>query len=124
YTRLITENHVDGILLSGPRQDDTALVKLHRQRVPILLMGQLPNTDIPFVDVDATAGAELAVNHLIELGHKRIGMITNAPLDYTSAQQRRDGYLRALQTANLTLDGQYVRQGNYTPGSGFEAMNA
>src|SRR5512147_1903251 len=88
YARLITENHVDGILLSGPRQDDMALMTLHRQNVPILLMGQLPDTDIPFVDVNATAGAELAVNHLIELGHTYIGMITNAPLDYTSAQQR------------------------------------
>jgi DNA-binding LacI/PurR family transcriptional regulator len=124
YARLITENHVDGILLSGPRQDDTALLKLHQQRVPILLMGQLPNTDIPFVDVDATAGADLAVTHLIELGHKWIGMITNAPLDYTSAQQRRAGYVRALRNANLAVDGQYVKEGNYTPGSGFDAMGA
>ena len=124
YARLITENHVDGILLSGPRQDDTALMKLHQQRVPVLLMGQLPNTDIPFVDVDATAGAELAVNHLIELGHKCIGMITNAPLEYTSAQQRRDGYLRALQKANLPVDPRCIKEGNYTPGSGYEAMKA
>src|SRR5574338_1054693 len=46
YARLITENHVDGILLSGPRQDDAALMSLHRQRVPILLMGQLPDSGI------------------------------------------------------------------------------
>ena len=122
YARLITENHVDGILLSGPRQDDTALMRLHQQRVPVLLMGQLPNTDIPFVDVDATAGAELAVNHLIARGHKCLGMITNAPLDYTSAQQRRDGYVRALQKANLPVDPRYIQEGNYTPGSGYEAM--
>jgi LacI family transcriptional regulator len=124
YARLITENHVDGILLSGPREVDTALMKLHQQGVPILLMGQLPNTSIPFVDVDATAGAELAVNHLIELGHKRIGMITNAPLDYTSAQQRRAGYLRCLSQAQLPIDQNLIQEGNYTPGSGFEAMKA
>jgi len=122
YARLITENHVDGILLSGPREDDTALMKLRQQRVPVLLMGQLPNTSIPFVDVDATAGAELAVNHLIELGHQRIGMITNAPLDYTSAQQRRDGYTRALNRAKLPIDKKLIQEGNYTPRSGFEAM--
>lgn len=124
YARLITENHVDGILLSGPRQEDTELIKLHQQGVPILLMGQLPNTDIPFVDVDATAGAELAVNHLIEGGHRSIGMITNAPLAYTSAQQRRDGYARALQKAHLPFDPQFIREGNYTPASGFEAMRS
>jgi DNA-binding LacI/PurR family transcriptional regulator len=124
YARLITENHVDGILLSGPRQDDTALLKLHQQHVPILLMGQLPNTDVPFVDIDATAGAELAVNYLIERGHERIGMITNAPLDYTSAQQRRDGYTRALKSAKLPIDKALIKEGNYTPASGYEAMKA
>jgi LacI family transcriptional regulator len=124
YARLITENHVDGILLSGPREDDSALMQLHQQRVPVLLMGQLPNTDIPYVDVDATAGAELAVNHLIKAGHQRIGMITNAPLSYTSAQQRRDGYERALRNAKLPLDKSLIKEGNYTPGSGFEAMKS
>lgn len=124
YARLITENHVDGIFLSGPRQEDRALMDLHRQRVPIMLMGQLPDTDIPFVDVDATAGAELAVTHLIERGHKCIGMITNAPLDYTSAQQRRDGYLKALRRARLHLSKTFIKEGNYTPASGFEAMKS
>lgn len=124
YARLITENHVDGILLSGPRHNDEALMSLHRQHVPILLMGQLPDTDIPFVDVNATAGAELAVNHLIERGHQRIGIITNAPLSYTSAQQRRDGYLQALEKANLPVEEGLIMEGNYTPASGFEAMSS
>lgn len=124
YARLITENHVDGILLSGPRQDDTALMQLHQQRVPIMLMGQLPETDIPFVDINATAGAELAVTHLIEHGHQSIGMITNAPLDYTSAQQRRAGYVKALKKAKLSINKALIKAGNYTPASGYEAMKA
>jgi LacI family transcriptional regulator len=97
---------------------------LHRQGVPIMLMGQLPDTDIPFVDVDATAGAELAAHHLIECGHHCIGMITNASLDYTSAQQRRDGFLRALRKAELPSSEALIKEGNYTPASGFEAMKA
>jgi LacI family transcriptional regulator len=124
YARLITENHVDGILLSGPRQDDAALMKLHQQRVPIMLMGQLPETDIPFVDINATAGAELAVTHLIERGHQSIGMITNAPFDYTSAQQRREGYVKALKKAKLPVNRSLIKAGNYTPASGYESMKA
>jgi LacI family transcriptional regulator len=87
-------------------------------------MGQLPETDIPFVDVNATAGAELAVNHLIEHGHQRIGIITNAPLDYTSAQQRRDGYLQALKKSKLSIHKMFIKEGKYTPASGYEAMQA
>jgi LacI family transcriptional regulator, galactose operon repressor len=122
YSRLINENHVDGIILSGPRQDDKEIVHLHNDGVPVMLMGQLPDTDLPFVDVNAMRGAETAVTHLIELGHRQIGMITNAPLSYTSAQQRRAGYQEALRRANLKLQDWIIKQGNYTPASGYHAM--
>jgi DNA-binding LacI/PurR family transcriptional regulator len=122
YTRLIHENHVDGIILSGPRQDDAEIVRLHDEGVPIMLLGQLPDTRICFVDVNAIDGAETAVGHLLEAGHHRIGMITNAPLSYTSAQQRRTGYTNALQKKNIALESSLIKEGNYTPSSGYHAM--
>ena len=123
YTRLIHENYVDGILVSGPREDDIELLNLHRQGVPIMLMGQLPNSDIPFVDINAIAGAASAVHHLIDHGHSQIAMITNAPLTYTSAQQRRDGYHQALREAGFEINNTFLREGNYTPASGFNTMS-
>jgi len=123
YMRLINENHVDGIILSGPRQDDTEIVRLHRDGFPIMLMGQLPEGSIPFVDIDAVADAACAIEHLLGLGHRRIAMITNASLEYTSAQQRRSGYLKALQEAGIEPSDSYLREGNYTPASGYQAMN-
>ena len=122
YSRLIHENHVDGIILSGPRQDDNEIISLHNEGVPIMLLGQLPGTELCFVDVDAINGAETAVRHLLELGHRRIGMITNAPLTYTSAQQRRTGYLNALCAKNIEAENAIVKEGNYTPTSGYHAM--
>jgi DNA-binding LacI/PurR family transcriptional regulator len=123
YSRLINENHVDGIILSGPRQDDKEIIRLHNEGVPIMLLGQLPDTDLPFVDVNAKRCAETAVSHLIELGHRNIGMITNAPLSYTSAQQRRTGYQQALHSADLKFEDGLLKEGNYTPASGYHAMN-
>lgn len=122
YARLINENHVDGIILSGPRQDDQEILRLHRDGVPVMLLGQLPESDLPFVDVNAASGAETAVKHLVDLGHQRIGMITNAPLSYTSAQQRRSGYIQALRSADLKADEALIKEGNYTPASGYSAM--
>ena len=122
YARLILENHVDGIILSGPRQDDAEIIRLHAEGVPIMLLGQLPETDLCFVDVNAIDGAETAVTHLVEAGHECIGMITNAPLSYTSAQQRRRGYLNALEKKNIGLESSLVKEGNYTPSSGYHAM--
>jgi len=124
YTRLIKESHVDGILLSGPRQSDHEIIRLHQEGVPVMLMGQLPETDIPFVDVNAAMGAETAVNHLIERGYQRIALITNAPLSYTSAQQRRSGYIAALDQACLPVEPAIIREGSFTPASGFRAMQA
>ncbi len=124
YTRLIHENHVDGIILSGPRQDDAQIRQLHADGVPVMLLGQLPDSDLCFVDVDAERGAENAVNHLLELGHSRIGMISNAPFTYISAQQRKAGYLRALQVRQIRTDSGLIKEGNYTPASGYDAMLA
>ncbi len=123
FARLIHENYVDGLLVSGPREDDNEIIRLHQQGVPIMLMGQLPGTDLPFVDINAIAGAAIAVQHLVGQGHRKIAMITNAPLTYTSAQQRRDGYLQALKEAGLELNHAFLQEGNYTPASGFAAMS-
>jgi DNA-binding LacI/PurR family transcriptional regulator len=122
FMRLVLENHVDGIILSGPRQDEAELTRLHQAGLPVVLMGQLPDSSLPFVDIDAVDGATRAVNHLIEHGHRRIGMITNASLAYTSAQQRRMGYQKALNEAGIEPDDSLVYEGTYTPASGFKAM--
>lgn len=122
YSQLITENHVDGIILSGPLQNDPELMKLHRDGVPIVLLGQMLDTDIPYVDVNAELASKKAVNHLLSSGHKHIAMITNAKLDYSSAQQRKSGYLTALEEAGIPIDECLIREGDFTPASGYQAM--
>jgi DNA-binding LacI/PurR family transcriptional regulator len=122
YTRLIRERHVDGIVLSGPRFDDEELIRLHIEDAPIVLMGQLPHTDLPFVDVDNVGGATLATQHLIELGHQRIGFISNAPLTYTASADRLAGYRQTLLAAGIGYDEALVRYGDFTPDSGEVAM--
>lgn len=122
YVRLIQENHVDGIIISGPQQDDLEIVNLYREGFPIVLMGQLPGSNLPVVDIDAISGSKIAVKHLIDNGHTNIGMITNASLKYTSAQQRYTGYLKALEEAGIAQDPHLLLEGNYTPNSGYLAM--
>lgn len=123
YTHLIHERHVDGIILSGPRTNDTQLLKLVREGVPIILLGQLPDTGIPFVDVDNVDGARMAVDHLLELGHVRIGMITNAPTTYTASRDRLAGYKAALKAHHIAYDKALVHIGDRTEASGEAAMN-
>ena len=122
YMHLIHENHVDGIILSGPRLNEEEIIRLHQTGLSVMLMGQLPESGLPFVDIDAVDGSSRAVKHLIEHGHKRIAMITNASLEYTSAQQRRSGYQKALTETGIELDDSLIQEGAYTPASGNIAM--
>jgi LacI family transcriptional regulator, galactose operon repressor len=123
YLRLLHERHADGIILSGPRSDDTELLKIHSEGAAIVLLGQLPGSHIPFVDVDNIGGAQMATQHLIELGHKRIGIITNAQPAYTASAARLFGYQQVLQAAGLIYTAGLVRYGNFTPESGYQAMS-
>ncbi|HEY3343118.1 MAG TPA: LacI family DNA-binding transcriptional regulator, partial [Anaerolineae bacterium] len=122
YSQLVSENLVDGIILSGPRQNDAVIQKLYESGFPVILMGQLSGCSLPFVDVNAVEGAAIATHHLLQLGHRRIGLITNASLQYTSAQQRREGYINALTAAGIIPEEELIREGAYTSASGYEAM--
>lgn len=122
YISLVREKHTDGIILSGPRSDDQQLLQLRDEGFPVVLLGQLPGSGIAFVDVDNVGAAKKAVTHLIELGHRRIGLITNAPLAYTAAGDRLTGYRRALEDAGLPFDQALVQYGDFREESGRAAM--
>ena len=76
--------------------------------------------DFPAVQVDNLGGASQAVQHLIDLGHERIGFVSG-PRMSTSSIDRIKGYRNALAQNGHRYDAGLVRQGNLTPQSGFQA---
>ncbi|WP_346623521.1 LacI family DNA-binding transcriptional regulator [Blastococcus montanus] len=67
---------------------------------------------LPSVAADNLQGARLGVEHLLALGHTRIGMITGRS-DLLSAQQREQGYREALAAAGLPVDPDLMRSGGF-----------
>ncbi len=122
FLQLIRERHADGIVLSGPRFDDQQFFRQLADNAPIVLQGRLPGCQIPSVDVDNVGGARLATEHLLGLGHRRIGMITNGPLAYTAAADRRSGYLSALRDSGIEFAPSMIQTGAFSPESGYHAM--
>ena len=122
FMRLIRERHADGIVLSGPRFDDQLFFQRQAQNAPIVLQGRLPGSNLPSVDVDNVGGARLATDHLLALGYRKIAMITNGPLAYTAAADRRSGYLQALQEAGIECVPSMIQLGAFSPESGYHAM--
>lgn len=122
YLSLTQAKHIDGMILLTPRFDDPGLKALEQLEIPCVILGQVPGSNLPFVDIDNCAAAHMAVNHLIELGHTRIACITNAKLSYSSASQRLLGYRQALVDAGLDLDEALVREADFDSASGYAAM--
>jgi LacI family transcriptional regulator len=122
YLEMIQSKRIDGLIISGPRTESTALRSLVEEGFPLVLMGQLPHPDFCYVDVDNRAAAGTAVEHLVDLGHVRIACVTNAPPSYTAAIQRLQGYRDVLAAHGISYRAELVRYGDFTPDSGYEQM--
>lgn len=124
YLQLVRAKQIDGLILSGPRFDDEALDALDETGFPTVLNGQIPGTKFCSVDVDNRVAAEVAVQHLVGMGHQRIACITNAPVSYTAALDRLRGYRIALEKAGIASDEDLVRYGDFDPQSGYAQMKS
>ena len=122
YSSLLRSGRTDGLIVSGPRYDDVELVELVRDGFPVVIQGSQPGLEVPSVDVDNEAGARMAVDHLLALGHRRIACITNAPLAYTAASERLTGYREALAAAGLPDDPALIAEGAFDAQSGHRAV--
>lgn len=69
--------------------------------------------EVPTVSTDNLNGARLATEHLIGLGHRRIGFLGRPPRDLESARQREEGYRRALTAAGIAVDPELIRVSDY-----------
>ncbi|GHG07498.1 LacI family transcriptional regulator [Amycolatopsis bullii] len=106
--------------LSGTLVDGAVLV------TPTVSLDVVPGTPVvavdphtgpshlPTIDSDNLRGAQLATEHLLDLGHRRIAFLAGRP-DLQSAELRKTGYLRALTAAGITPDEDLIRIGAYDP---------
>jgi LacI family transcriptional regulator len=101
YLRLFEEHGVLGLLVTPAGPDIEHLLELQARGVRVVLLDQTsPVPDISSVAVDDVAGAAMAVEHLIGLGHRRIGFI-NGPTTIQQCVDRRAGVVRALERSGL-----------------------
>lgn len=109
---------VDGAVLVTPTVTD---VQAHGPVVAVDPHSG-PST-LPAVAADNLQGARLGVQHLLGLGHTRIGMVTGRH-DLVSANQREQGYRDALVLAGLSVDETLLRPGEFDPEKAREAALA
>jgi LacI family transcriptional regulator len=121
YMRLMRRKRVDGLILSSATVDDPVFQLLTEARIPFILVSRLSgDLDVPYVVVDDKLGARLAVKHLTDLGHRKIGFIGGPP-DVRASQDRADGYREVLRENGLTVREQWVCFAGFTQAAGREA---
>jgi LacI family transcriptional regulator len=108
---------VDGVLISSSNYD-AAKDRLTRRRFPIVFFDRIPRGyKGDAVLTDNLPAAYRAVRYLIQVGHRRIAIITGA-LDFSVVADRIDGYRKAMQEAALPIPAPYIQQGDFKLESG------
>ena len=123
YLQLARQDAVDGIILMNTHDDDEGLMQVINEDFPLVVIGSIKNREVCQIDIDNRSSAAVAVNYLIDLGHRDIGMIIHAPLSYYAARHRYDGFRLAVETAGYRVRKPWVREANLTEESGYRAMN-
>lgn len=116
-------HRVEGLLVA-PVSDRsrTNLRRLEAHRLPFVLIDRvIPGVEVDLVQGDSVAGARQLVDHLVSLGHRRIGHVTESPA-VSTARDRLRGYEEGLVAAGLAPEPELVVEGaSSTVEGGFEA---
>jgi LacI family transcriptional regulator len=102
--RLLAEGDAaDGLLLVGAFLNEALAQVIERRSMPAVLVDAYATSDsCDAVVSDNFKGAYQAVSHLIERGHRHIGLVGSHTKAYPSLRERQDGYLQALEDHGLS----------------------
>ncbi|MCA0756813.1 LacI family transcriptional regulator [Paenibacillus sp. N4] len=122
-SRLVLGRRVDGVILLSSRVNDPLIDLLDKHKFPTVLIGRTEgHSNILSVDNDNEQAAYDATQHLILQGHERIGFVSGPPA-LTVAQDRMNGYRRAMQEAGLPVRSEWIVEGEFLQQSGYRAMS-
>lgn len=120
------ERRTDGLILVNIPATAEQAESLRERRVRLATVGTR-TPGCPSVSIDDEHTGRLATTHLLELGHRRIALISGQsddPMNFDVPRRRRDGYLAALTEAGVEPEKSLMVSGNFGIDGGQEAMAA
>ena len=110
---------VDGIITGTARRSHPLLRELADTGIPIVQVNRrMDDDDLPSVVADDRAGVQMALDHLVDLGHTRIAHVAGS-LEVSTGQQRFDGFLEEAAARGLEVDHKLVPTAlNYSEAEG------
>ena len=117
--QFIAEGRVDGIILAGC-EIPTQLIRQVREQLPVVIVDHHLE-GIDSVMIDNVGGARKAVTHLVQLGHRQIGFVTET-LNNLSFSERCEGYKQALEAHGIAFNEALVAEGIPGANCGYVAL--
>jgi len=119
YLNLMIEKRVDGLLLANI-SDAEDLREVERSGIPFLLINRKPGGYAgDYVCIDNFKSSVLSVQHLYEHQYRKISFFGGDPA-ISTARERKEGFLAAMEQLGLTVYEDLVFSGNYTRDKGYE----
>jgi len=107
---MLAERRVDGVAIVPIRSEDEEIAAIHKAGLKaVLLNSTAGDASISSVGTDNEQGACLATRHLLDLGHRRIGILGHLR-SISGNRERLRGYQRAHERAGIPADGALVAQ--------------
>jgi DNA-binding LacI/PurR family transcriptional regulator len=120
---LVNSKRFDGIILmSQSNSDDLFIDYLMEKKIPVVVLNRdIYKSSIINILSSDKKGSYDAVTHLIQNGHRDIAIIEGKK-GFNSTVERKNGFLMALSENKLEINSEYMVGGDYTIGSGYNAM--
>lgn len=119
----IHNKRFDGIILMSQSEEDNDFIAyLKEKQIPCVVLNRdIGDPSIINILSNDREGSTQAVKHLLQKGHRNIGLVEGIT-GFKSSMERREGYLKALIDYNIPIKTEYIIQGNYDMESGYRAM--
>ena len=125
YRSFSRDGKVDGVIVHGPRVNDTRIAILQDLGLPFVVHGRIDTDESSYswLDVNNFRAFERATNFLLDLGHQKIALV-NGFENMVFAARRRDGYIKALGDAGIAIDRDVMFSGEMVEPQGYEAVQS
>ena len=120
--RRMLQRKVDGVAIMTSEMDEGLIEDFSRRHIPLVFLDTgTVAPGVSCVRIDYSAGIDLAVNHLFQLGHKRIAFISG-PMRLSSARMRYKAFMESTARDHLGDNTELIQEGNHRVDGGHDAM--
>ncbi len=113
YLELLQQKSVDGIIIGTGIKDKKILKALMEKSIPVSMIARdIPDVQVQIVVVDDFQGGRLAARHFLDLGHKRMAVLSES-IEVSSSRERIRGFQQELNEANLELPASMVKMSGH-----------